>query len=120
MKMKVLPPTLRKNSRYLTLDIKCEEAISKDELVLAIWDSCIRFAGECETSNFNLWLMRFYPQDDDSSYFHIKAILRCQRGFENKVRASLSTITRYNHKKIAFNTIGLSGTISSSIDKFIN
>lgn len=120
MKMKVLPPSLRKNSRYLVLDIKCESQITKDELVLAIWDSCIKFSGECETSNFNLWLMRFYPQNDSQEYTHIKAILRCQRGFENKVRSSLATITRYNHKKIAFNTIGLSGTISSAIDKFIN
>ena len=33
MKLKVLPPTLRKNNRYLALDIKVKNVISKDDLV---------------------------------------------------------------------------------------
>ena len=33
MKLKVLPPTLRKNNRYLTVDIKVKGDLNKDELV---------------------------------------------------------------------------------------
>lgn len=119
MKMKVLPPTLRKNNRYLTLDIKSKEPFSKDDIVLVVWDACIRLFGEMETSNFNLWVMRTYQLDDREDCFHMKTILRCQRSFEDKVRSALCCITKFNGKPITIATIGLSGTISSSINNFI-
>jgi len=59
-------------------------------------------------------------QNNDSYYYHFKAVLRCQRGYEDKVRGSLALLTKYNHKKIAISTIGISGTIASSMEKFIN
>ena len=34
MKLKVLPPTLRKNNRYLALDIKVKSVISKDDWLI--------------------------------------------------------------------------------------
>ena len=57
MKLKVLPPTLRKNNRYLALDIKVKSVISKDDLVNIVWNGCIRFFGENGTGNFSLWVM---------------------------------------------------------------
>lgn len=191
MKLKILPPTLRINNRYLVLDIKSESKFDKEELISAIWDACIRFYGECETSNFNLWLMRLYDsipeyhiknqtiainndinttnntdgkignksdnyssksnhnideknsnlkeevdekiivkthnsyfddsfQRENLGFFHQKAILKCQRNYEDKVRGSLATMSNYRGKKIAINTIGISGTISSAKHKFIN
>ncbi|WP_405293739.1 Rpp14/Pop5 family protein [Methanobrevibacter sp.] len=114
MKLKVLPPTLRKNNRYLTLDIKIENDIDKDDLVGIIWDACIRFKGECNTSNFNLWVMKFYEIEKTEEYYHYKAILRCQRGFVDEVRSSLALAAKYNGKKISISTIGLSGTIKAS------
>lgn len=116
MKLKVLPPTLRKNSRYLTVNILSDNVIDKDELVNIIWDGCIRFYGECRTADFDLWVMRFFEGDFNGNY---KAIIRCQKGFENDVRAALSCINKYKSKHIAISTIGLSGTIKSSISKFI-
>ena len=56
MKLKVLPPTLRKNNRYLALDIKVKSVISKDDLVNIVWNGCIRFFGENGTGNFSLWV----------------------------------------------------------------
>lgn len=121
MKLKILPPTLRKNKRYLTLDIKSETRIEKNNLVGIIWDGCIKYYGELGTSNFALWLMRVY--EDESvveNYHHYRAILRCQRGYEEQVRACLALVTRYNNnKKINITTIGLSGTVKASIKKYI-
>lgn len=118
-KLKVLPPTLRITNHYLILDVKSEVELDKDDMVLPIWDACIRFFGECETSNFNLWVMRHYFIEECDGYIHYKTILRCQLGYEEKVRAALSTLTRYNHNKIAITTIGIAGTIKSAISKFI-
>ncbi|MCL2687503.1 MAG: hypothetical protein FWE58_03100 [Methanobrevibacter sp.] len=189
MKLKILPPSLRINNHYLTLDIKSEVKLNKEELVSAIWYACIRLYGETETSAFNLWLMRFYDIDDiidmhsendienidniddiidmhsendignmdniddiidmhsendiednigmnsenikdrydknfqnidDLGYYYFKAILRCQRGYEDKIRGSLAMLYKYNNKKIAIITVGISGTIVSSMENFIN
>ena len=171
MKLKILPPSLRINNHYLTLTIKSEVKLNKEELVSAIWYACIRLYGEAETSAFNLWLMRFYDIDDiidmhsendignmdniddiidmhsendiednigmnsenikdrydknfqnidDLGYYYFKAILRCQRGYEDKIRGSLAMLYKYNNKKIAIITVGISGTIVSSMENFIN
>ena len=118
MRLKVLPPTLRKNSRYLTLDIKSASPITKDELVSMIWDACIRFQGECMTSNFNLWVMKFYEIEKTDECAHYKSIVRCQRDFVENVRSSLALTYRYNGNLVSITTIGLSGTIKAS-QKFI-
>lgn len=118
MRIKVLPPTLRKNNRYLTLDIKIESPIVKDELVTIIWDACIRFQGENNTANFNLWVMKFFEFEKIDGYYHYKAIVRCQRDFVEEVRSSLALANKYNGNRIAITTIGLSGTIKAS-QKFI-
>lgn len=118
MKLKVLPPTLRKNNRYLTLDIRSTFEIAKDDLVSIIWDACVRFQGECMTSNFNLWVMKFYEVENTDDYSHYKAIVRCQRDFTEQVRSSIALVNKYNGKIISMTTIGLSGTIKSS-QKFI-
>ena len=114
MKLKVLPPTLRKNNRYLTLDIKITAPICKEDVVNIIWDACIRFQGECMTSNFNLWVMRFYECCKNDEFYSYKAIVRCQRDFVDEVRSSLALINKYNNDKIAVTTIGSSGTIKAS------
>ena len=114
MRLKVLPPTLRKNNRYLTLDIKSVSPLTKDELVGVIWDNCVRFHGECGTSNFNLWVMKFYEIEKTEDYLHYKSIVRCQRGFTEEVRSALALANKYNNWRIAITTIGLSGTIKAS------
>ena len=56
---------------------------------------------------------------DNEAIFNYKTVLRCGRSYEDDVRVALSTLTRQNKKRMAINTIGISGTIKSGIDKFI-
>ena len=114
MKLKVLPPTLRKNNRYLTLDIKITSPIAKDDLVTIVWDACVRFQGELNSANFNLWVMKFYEMDKTEEYYSYKAIVRCQRGYVDEVRSSLALANKYNNARISITTIGSSGTIKAS------
>ena len=124
MKLKVLPPTLRKNHHYLILDVKSEVEISKEEMLVYCWDACIRYWGENHSSNFDLWVMRHYLIEESThnneAIFNYKTVLRCGRSYENDVRVALSTLTRQNKRKIAINTIGVSGTVKSGISKFID
>ena len=99
MKLKVLPPTLRKNNRYLALDVKVKSVISKDDLVNIVWNGCIRFFGENGTGNFSLWVMKFYELEKTDEYNHYHAILRCQREYVDEVRSSLALIYKYNGKR---------------------
>lgn len=114
MKLKVLPPTLRKNNRYLTIEIKITSPIVKDDLVTIVWDACVRFQGELHSSDFNLWVMKFYEMGRNEEYYSYKAIVRCQRSYVDEVRSSLALANRYNNGRIAITTIGLSGTIKAS------
>ncbi|MGN0177695.1 MAG: Rpp14/Pop5 family protein [Methanobrevibacter sp.] len=118
MKLKVLPPTLRKNNRYLTVDIKVKSKITKDELVTIIWDACTRFQGELNTADFNLWVMRFFEIEKNDGYYRYKSIIRCQRDHVEQVRSSFALVNKYNGDRIAITTIGLSGTIKAS-EKYI-
>ena len=124
MKLKVLPPTLRKNHHYLILDVKSEVEISIEDMLVYCWDACIRYWGENHSSNFDLWVMRHYLVEESTqnneAIFNYKTVLRCGRSYENDVRVALSTLTRQNKRKIAINTIGVSGTIKSGISKFID
>ncbi|MDR2544703.1 MAG: ribonuclease P [Methanobrevibacter sp.] len=130
MKLKILPPTLRTNYRYLVLDIKSEVSLSKNDLISAIWEASVHLYGELETSNFHLWIMRFFDLNhekaniiahinDQNNVYYYKAVLRSQRNFEEKVRNSLTMLYKHNGKKIAISTIGKSGTIKSAVSKFI-
>ncbi len=123
MKLKVLPPTLRKNNHYLILDVKSEVQLTKEEMLPRIETACIRFWGEFYSSNFNLWVMKHYLIDEsvvnEEVFFNYKTIIRCQHGYEEDVRAALATLSSFNKKKIAINTIGISGTVKSGISKFI-
>ncbi|WP_298524526.1 Rpp14/Pop5 family protein [uncultured Methanobrevibacter sp.] len=114
MRLKVLPPTLRKNNRYLVIEIKITSPISKDDLVTIIWDACVRFQGEANTANFNLWVMKFFEFEKQDGYYSYKAIVRCQRGFVDDVRSALALANRYNGSRISITTIGLSGTIKAA------
>lgn len=118
MKLKVLPKSQRMHYHYLVLDIKSEKELSKNELTSIVWDSCVRFQGENNTSNFNLWTIKLIEKEKMSFYNEYNAILRCQRDFEDEVRSSLALLNNYNRKTIAITCIGISGTIKGC-SKFI-
>ena len=118
MKLKVLPKSQRMHNHYLVLDIKSEKELSKNELTSIIWDACVRFQGENNTSNFNLWTIELIEKEKMSFYNGYNAILRCQRDFEDEVRSSLALVNNYNRKTIAITCIGISGTIKGC-SKFI-
>jgi len=118
MKLKVLPKSQRKHNHYLVLDIKSEEELSKNDFTSIVWDACVRFQGENNTSNFNLWTINLILKDEISFYNEYKAILRCQRDFEDEIRSSLALVNNYNRKSIAISCVGISGTIKGC-SKFI-
>lgn len=111
MKLKVLPKSQRKHNHYLVLDVKSETEIAKNDFTSIVWDACVRFQGENNTSNFNLWTIELIGSENDSLFNEYKAILRCQRDFEDEVRSSLALVHNSDRKRISITCIGISGTI---------
>ena len=95
-----------------------EEELSKNDFTSIVWDACVRFQGENNTSNFNLWTIDLISNDEISFYNEYKAILRCQRDFDDEVRSSLALVNNYDRKRISITCIGISGTIKGC-SKFI-
>jgi ribonuclease P/MRP protein subunit POP5 len=93
------------------LDIKSEKELSKNDFTSIAWDACVRFQGENNTSNFNLWTIELIEKEKISFYNEYHAILRCQRDFEDEVRSSLALVNNYDRKSIAITCVGISGTI---------
>lgn len=118
MKLKVLPKSQRKHNHYLVLDVKSEEDLTKNDFTSIVWDACIRFQGENNTSNFNLWTIELIEKEKTFFINEYKAILRCQRDFEDEVRSSLALINNHNRKRISITCVGISGTIDGC-SKFI-
>lgn len=118
MKLKVLPKSQRNHNHYLVLDIKSETELTKNDFTSIIWDGCVRFQGENNTSNFNLWNIKLINSNDLSFLFEYKSIIRCRRDFTEEVRSSLALVNRYNKKRISITCIGISGTIKGC-KKFI-
>ncbi len=98
MKLKILPPTLRGSKRYIAFELMSQKPVSRDELVNLIWKSCLKLYGESETSRFRLWLMRKWDCGQNGNDFIVKGILHCNRGDEEKVRASLVFCKKFSWK----------------------
>jgi len=118
MKLKILPPTLRNDKRYISFEAISEVPLAREDVISLLWESSLNFHGECNTSKFDLWVMKVWQLDSKNDYL-IKGIIQCNRDKVNSVRAVLVIINKFKGKAVVFHTIGISGTIKSAIKKFI-
>ncbi|WP_414469184.1 Rpp14/Pop5 family protein [Methanobacterium sp. ACI-7] len=117
MKLKILPPTLRNDKRYISFEAISEISLTRDDVISLVWESSLNFHGECKTSKFDLWIMKFWKVNGNDKM--IKGIIQCNRDEVDSVRAAILLINRFRGKKVVFHTLGISGTIKSAIKKFI-
>ena len=118
MKLKILPPTLRNDKKYIAFEAFSEMSLNRDDVISLVWESSLNFHGECKTSNFDLWVMKVW-KTKSNDINEIKGIIRCNRDEVNSLRASILLISKFRGKRVVFHTLGISGTIKSAIKKFI-
>lgn len=118
MKLKILPPTLRSDKRYISFEAISEVPLSRDDVISLVWDASLNFHGECKTSEFDLWIMKVWKIESIDKNV-IKGIIQCNRNHVNSVRAAILLISKFRGKPVVFHTLGISGTIKSAIKKFI-
>ena len=119
MKLKILPPTLRNDKRYISFEAVSEVPLSKEDVISLVWEASLNFHGECKTSKFDLWVMRVWYTKSSGDRNIIKGILQCNRSEVSSVRAAILLVNKFKGKRVVFHTIGISGTIQAGIKKFI-
>ncbi len=118
MKLKILPPTLRNDKRYLSFEAISELPLNRDDVIFLVWEASLNFYGECETSKFDLWIMKVWNVESENKKV-IKGIIQCNRNKINQIRGAITLITKFKGKSVVFHTLGISGTIKSAIKKYI-
>jgi ribonuclease P/MRP protein subunit POP5 len=118
MKLKILPPTLRNDKRYIAFEAISEIPLNRDDVISLVWETSLNFHGECKTSKFDLWIMKVWKTRSMDKN-KIKGIIQCNRDEIKSVRAAILLISKFRGKPVVFHTLGISGTIKSAIKKFI-
>ena len=119
MKLKILPPTLRNDKRYISFEAVSEVLLSKEDVIPLVWEASLNFHGECKTSKFDLWIIKVWTTKLSNDKNIIKGIIQCNREEVSSVRAAILLITKFKGKRVVFHTLGISGTIKAGIKKFI-
>ena len=119
MKLKILPPSLRNDKRYISFEAVSEVLLSKEDVIPLVWEASLNFHGECKTSKFDLWIIKVWATKLSNDKNIIKGIIQCNREEVSSVRAAILLITKFKGKRVVFHTLGISGTIKAGIKKFI-
>ncbi|MDG6243654.1 MAG: Rpp14/Pop5 family protein [Methanolobus sp.] len=108
--MKVLPPTMRENKRYLAFELIAEGNISRDDLIREIFSASGSLLGDLGSSECNIWLFAFD---------NLKGIISCEREHVSQTRAALATISYVKGKRVSFHILGVSGTVLGATKKYL-
>ncbi len=117
MKLKILPPTLREKKRYVGLKMYSEENLKKEEIFNILWNSIINNYGEIESSKINLWIVDT-KEVENKKRKQYNIIVKCQRGYEDKLKTAFYSIYRYRQSRLVVHTLGTSGTIKTLQKKY--
>ena len=119
MKLKILPPTLRNDKRFISFEAVSEVPLSKEDVIPLVWEASLNFHGECKTSKFDLWIMKVWTLELAHDKNIIKGIIQWNREEVSSVRGAILLINKFKGKRVVFHTLGISGTIKAGIKKFI-
>ncbi len=108
--MKILPPTLRPQRRYLAFEVISEKEVTRESLLREIFPAASSLLGDLVSSQCEIRLLDFnYPF----------GILRCLRGSEELTRTVLCIITSIDGSPALIRVLGVSGTILAATEKYI-
>jgi ribonuclease P/MRP protein subunit POP5 len=114
IKPNILSPTLRLKKRYIVYQVISENKIEFSDIVNAIWNSLLSFAGELNASLSRIWIMKD-TWDEEKQI----GIIKCAHTAVELVRASLILINRIGESRVLIRILGVSGTIKAAKRKFI-
>lgn len=110
--MKPLPPSLREKNRYVVYQVSSEEALGCEDVQRAIYDTSIRFMGELQIAASGLLMM---PE-----WKHQRGVIKVNHQYVDEVKASFLFIQEIKGRKVAVESVGVSGVLKKAKMKFMN
>jgi ribonuclease P/MRP protein subunit POP5 len=108
----MIPPTLRERNRYIAFELVCDSAVSRGEVVKAVWNALLQFLGELGASKTSLWVMDWNEEKK-------QGVLKVNHLSVDEVRAALTLMKGFNGKHAVFRTLGVSGSVKKTKEKFL-
>lgn len=102
---KPLPPTLREKSRYLVLELRADEKLSKRDVGRALWNSVLGLLGELGASKLNLWIIDW----DEAKN---RGVVKVTRDSVDDMRASVSLVSEVGGVGVVPRIALVSGTLN--------
>lgn len=109
--MKILPPTLRQKKRYIGLYFYSQQDLEIQSVKQILSRSLINTFGEIESAKINMWIINI-KKVHNPKRFQYNIIVKCKRGYENKVRLAFNNISHQKDNRMVVHTLATSGTIN--------
>jgi ribonuclease P/MRP protein subunit POP5 len=109
---KQILPSMRERSRYIAFELISDSALSRGDVVKAVWGSVLRFLGELGASKTSLWVM-------DWDEKHNRGILKVNHKSLEEVRAAFTLIKEINDQRVIPHVLGVSGTVKKTRQKYL-
>jgi len=106
-KKAIVPLSKRERKRYLLLEVLNAD-ISEKDFYFGFWIELLSFFGSKGLAEISPRMV-LYKEN--------KAIVKCKRGKETELIASLAFIRKIRNKKVVLNPIAVSGTINTLKEK---
>ena len=108
--MKVIPPTLRDNVRYVAFEVISDEIVKAAEIKNEILSATTSLLGDVGVTNLGIELISFAGQ---------KGLLRCRNNRIEDVRSVLATVFRVKKFRLSVRVLGVSGTLAAAKEKYL-
>ncbi len=92
----------RVKRRYILFEVIGEERFKREEIVTAIWNSCLEFLGDLGASQTSLWVHEYENEE---------GIVSCNTHSVDRIIVCLSLVREIGNKRIGIRVEGVSGTI---------
>lgn len=106
--MKRLPPAIQEEQRYLEFQVHCESQVELGDVVKAVWDAALGFAGSMGASKMDFWVMSDQFSDEEQC-----GVVKVNRHSEDELRAALALVDSIGGKKGFIEVTQVSGTLES-------
>lgn len=103
---------MRERNRYIAFELISDSALSRSDIVKAVWGSVLRFLGELGASKTSLWVM-------DWDEKHNRGILKVNHKSLEEVRAALALMKEVNGQRVTPHILGVSGTVKKTREKYL-
>ncbi len=114
-KLNPLPPHLRENQRYIVFEIISKSKFTKKDIINHIWKKMIRLFGDVGSAEFNVWIPLNLLDENTK-----KGVIKTNSTSVEKIRLALASINEINGNRVIFKIHGVSGTIKSAKNKYLN